>query len=255
MENKELIAKISLLKGIKPQDEWVFLKRQELLDKKTFPLPKKGFWGIFEDIERVFRLYLEKPALVMSSLAVAVFVGAVWHISTNSLPGDVLYPVKTAAQQVPLTFSSEDDRPFLQIELAQKRLEDVKRVVETNKGKNLSSAIKVFEANVEEASKSLAEIVENQPERALQASRGVVQLQKEKSAIEQILGTKIGKEQEEAFESTTKLLVENELSDLETRSLTEEQQELLKEAQDAYEQEDYQEALTHIWNLLNNNEG
>lgn len=255
MDDKEIIAKISLLKEIKPRQDWVILTRSRIVELESQKIDlasrKRPIWGIVDFISAL-RYYLEKPAFVMPFLALSVSAGLVWQMSSKSLPGDTLYLVKAAVERVPFTFSSEEEKPFLQLELTQKRLDDLKKIAESNnKVKNLPSAIEEFEANVSEVSKSLASIVENQPEKALQAGREIVQLQKEKSEIEKILGTTIGGEETQELEDATKLLVENELADLETRLLTAEQQELFEVAKAAYEAGDYQTALETIWILLN----
>jgi len=245
MEEKELIAKISLLKDIKPQDEWVVLNRQRL-----FPLQAKRTWGILDQFA-FFLKYLEKPAFVMPVLAIVVAGGIGWNLSTQSLPGDALYSLKSAVERVPLNLSSKEERPFLQLELAQRRLDDLKKIAESDNTGNLPSAIQEFESNVFAASKGFAEIVENQPDKALQASREVVQLQRDTREIEKILGVVIGKEETEEFEDTTRILVENEIQHLEDRTLTEPQQELFNEAKIAAENQDYPSALEKIWMLSN----
>jgi len=246
------LAKLSILKDIKPREEWVILARKRIFEaepaRQELPLQDSRLSVIFKRIEVLVR-YFEQPAFVMPALALVVSAGVVWHVAQSSLPGDTLYPIKAAVEHVPMTFSSEEEKPFLQLELAQKKLDDLKRVAQSNKVKNLPLAIKEFEANVSEISESVAAIVEKQPGKALQASKGVVRLQKEKLEVEKILGTKIGEKEDEELNSATKLLVENELADLETRLLTEVQAELFQTAKTAYEQGDYQTALEKIWLL------
>jgi len=126
---------------------------------------------------------------------------------------------------------------------------DLKAVALQNRVKNLPLAIEEFETNALKVSEGFIEIVENHPENALQASKQVVQLQKEKSEVEQILGTKIGQDQNEKIANAMKDLVEYEVAYLETRSLTEEQEQLFKEVKSMMEQEDYASALEKIWEL------
>ena len=252
MEEAQVLAKLSLLKEIKPREEWVLLVRNRIFEaepaREALPLQDSRLSVIFKRIEVLVR-YFEQPVFVMPALALVISAGVVWHVAQNSLPGDALYSLKAAVDNVPMTFSSAEEKPFLQLELAQKKLDDLKRVAESNRAKNLPLAIKEFEANVSEISESLAAIVEKQPERALQAGKGVVRLQKEKLEVEKILGTKIGEKEDAELDSATKLLVENELADLETRLLTDEQTELFQAAKTAYEQGDYQTALEKIWLL------
>ncbi|MEK7542503.1 MAG: DUF5667 domain-containing protein [Patescibacteria group bacterium] len=255
MEDKALIAKLSYLKEIKPKQEWVVLTRQRLLGEKTqgvaLPLQKGSFWGMVEGVGRLLAK-LERPAFAIPALACLVGGAAVWQGALESLPGDTFYPLRAAVEQVPLRFSTVEERPFREFALAQRRLADLKVIAEQNRVKNLPSAIQEFEANASRISEGFLQIVENQPEKALQASRQMVHLQKEKSEVEKILGTKIGEEQEKEIENATKRLVEYELAYLETRSLTEEQKRLFETAKTTAGQEDYASALETIWKLSQN---
>ena len=246
MEDKELIAKISHLKEVKPREDWVLLTRQRIIGEA---LQKGRFWGMVEEIGRLAAGYMAKPAFVIPVLACVVAGGAVWQGALKSLPGDMLYPLRAALEQVPLRLSTQEERPLREFARAQQSLADLKVVAERNKVKNLPSAIQEFEANASKVSEGFIAIVENQPEKALQASRQVVQLQKEKSEVEMILGTKIGEEQEEEIEDATRKLVEYEFSYLETRSLTEEQEKLFEQAKASAAEGDYATALETVWTL------
>ncbi|MBI2098130.1 MAG: hypothetical protein HYT49_00495 [Candidatus Wildermuthbacteria bacterium] len=261
MEDKDLIVKLSYLKQIQPRGEWVVLTRQRLLGNETqrelFPLQNKHFWGMVGGIGRFMEFMVrsaQRPAFVIPVLTFLVAGGAVGRTVFESLPGDTLYPLKVAAEQVHLRLAGEEQRPAREFALAQQRLSDLRMVAEQNKVKNLPLAIQEFEANASKISEGFVQIVENEPSRALQASRQIVQLQKEKSEIEKILGTKIGEGQEEEIQDATRRLVEYELAYLETRSLTEEQKELFEEARISVEQGDYAGALEHIWTLSQINE-
>lgn len=256
MGEKELIKKLSHLKQIKPREEWIVLVRQRLFEQEAQPMPaplqKERFWDMLQGIGRFIRFmvkYAERPAIVIPLLALIVAGGAIGKGVLESLPGDTLYPLRSAVEQVSLRLSDVEERPFLEFDLAQQRLSDLKMVAERNSLKNLPAAIQEFEANASKVSEGFLQIVENQPEMALQASRQIVQLQKEKSEVEQILGTKIGEEQEEEIKDTIRILVEYEVAYLETRSLLEEQELLLENVKILIEEGDYEAALETIWTL------
>ena len=244
MKEEEVIAKLTLLKEIKPKEDWVVLSRNKIMGVESEPIRLKDQRKIL-DIVHFFRYirYIEKPAVVIPLLAILVVGGIAIEQTSSSVPGDILYPVRT---------SLERTQQLNNIELAQLRLADLKEVVEANRVKNLPSTIREFEMSVEKASRSLAELVEKDPEKALQVGREIVQLQKAKSEIEQILGTKIGEDQEVELTNSTRKVVEYELAYLETRSLTEEQKELFESAKISAEQEDYAAALETIWILSQN---
>ena len=102
----------------------------------------------------------------------------------------------------------------------------------------------------------MAEIVENQPEKALQVGRVIVQLQEEKSEVERALGALLNGGEEGELDAGTqfvKEIVENVLDD-ENDLLTEEQQALLQEAEEAYEKGEYHEAFEKVWLASNGSE-
>ena len=196
--------KVQVVYGVKTKEDWVLLRKNQLVGKgEHSESDAKGmhFLGVLTRIGKMLGRSLARAARVMPVLAFLVAGGAVWQGASDSLPGDRLYPIKTTIEQVPLRFSAEE-RSLREFEIAKLRLADLKFVAEQNKVKNLPSAIEEFEANALKVSKDFLEIVENQPENALQASKQVVQLQKEKYEIEKMLGMKIGGDQEEEIASS-----------------------------------------------------
>ena len=248
MDEKDLVQKISLLKEIKPKDTWVLFAKTRILAQNNAELnaqPRKSLVGQVEHLVSYLR-YFNKPAYVFAVLAFVVLGGVGYKVSQNSLPGDALYSVRSAVEK-----ATTGSGPLVSLEIAQRRLEDLRKVVEGNKVKNLSSATKEFNLSVAEVSKDLLALVENEPKKALQASRELVQLQKDKAQIEQILGASIGVEETLELTNATKALVESELNDLVIRSLTSEQKELLEQAIIAYQAEDYGLSLENIWSISN----
>jgi hypothetical protein len=253
MEEQEIRRKVQLLYTIKPREDWVVLTRNRFLPVKEDAvgnaLQKGGFWGIVKAAGRSFGSYIERPAFVIPAFTLLIVGGVVLQGVSVSLPGDTLYPIRTAAEQVPLHFVVVENRPFHEFDLAQQRLADLGAVAKQNKVKNLPSAIQEFEEKASKASEGFLSIVENQPQNALQASRQMIELQKEKLEIERILGTKIGEEQEKEIQGTLRKLVEYEIGYLETRSLTEEQKTLFEDAKALIGEENYEKALETIWRI------
>ncbi|OHA67118.1 MAG: hypothetical protein A3C82_02620 [Candidatus Wildermuthbacteria bacterium RIFCSPHIGHO2_02_FULL_47_12] len=247
MEEKDLITKLTLLKEIRPRENWViFAKTRIFADSKPIAADKdvrskaSNILGeVFETLS--FFRYMTKPAYVLPLLAVLVFGGITLQASRNSLPGDALFSVKSAIEKATMS----------NLELAQQRMGDLKTIAQENKVRNLSETIKEFKASVGEVSKNIAGLVDKDSGRALQAGRDLVQLQKDKAAIEQILGTALDGDTEKELKSATKYLVENELEDLLTRTLTEAQKALLEEGIMAYQAENYELALEMVWKISN----
>lgn len=251
MEERDLIAKLTLLQEIKPRDNWVILTKSRVLAQLTqnnaelYAEPRGSWVGQLGHLVSYLR-YLERPALVFAVLAFVVMGGLGFQVSQNSLPGDALYSVRSALEK-----ASMGSDPLASLGIAQRRLEDLNKVVQENKVKNLSSATQAFSQSVAEVSKDFLALVENDPDKALQASRELVQLQKDKAQIEQILGAEIGGKELSELQSVTKFLVESELNDLLERTLTAEQKGLLEQAIVAYQSGNYEVALEKIWEVSN----
>ncbi|MCH7828889.1 hypothetical protein IH982_03470 [Patescibacteria group bacterium] len=249
-DEKNLVQKLTLLKSIEPKDNWVlFAKNRILEDGAKMPQVVGHFVSYLRYLEKAtfaLRATVAKPAYVFAALAFVVLGGVGYKISQNSLPGDALYSVRSVIEKA--TIGSD---PLASLEVAQRRLQDLRKVVEGNKVKNLPQATKDFNLSVTEVSKGLLALVENEPDKALQLSRELVQLQKDKAQIEQILGAAIGEEEALELTNATKVFVESELTYLLNHTLTEEQNALLRKALFDYQAEDYEAALEKIWAISN----
>jgi len=260
-QEKNLVQKISLLKDIQPKSNWVlYVKTRILADYERIyadagvghesligqTLLRQGFGGRVGHLVSYLR-YLEKPAFVLSAMTFLVLGGVGYQVSQNSLPGDALYSLRSAIERA--TMGSD---PLASLEIAQRRLEDLKKVVEGNKVRNLSSATQEFNQSVETATKGFLALVENEPKKALQVSRELVQLQRGKTEIEQTLGASLGEEENSELQNATRILVEMEFADLTTRTLSAEQEELFKQAVSAYKEQRYEQALEYVWLIANN---
>lgn len=246
MEEKDLIEKLSSLKKTEPRNSWVLFAKRQILNQAQEEVGQR--FNLAKEVGHLlsYALYLERPAYIFAVLALVVFSGVGYKLSQNSLPGDTLYSVRSAIEKA--TTKTDSFSTFV---VAQRRLEDLRKVVEGNKVKNLSQATEEFNLSVAEVSKGFLALVENEPEKALQVSRELVQLQEGKAQVEQILGAVIGEEETSSLINLTKTLVEAELNDLQERTLTDEQGALLTQAVTFYEQEDYARALENIWMISN----
>ncbi|MDO8474017.1 MAG: hypothetical protein Q7S62_00460 [bacterium] len=239
MDEKELTTKLSLLKNIKPRENWVIFAKSQILSLAKEEVRRSWIEDVFATVS--FLRYMTKPAYVLPLLLVFVLGGVTLQASKNSLPGDALFTVRSIFEKATLN----------NLELVQKRMGDLQKIAQENKVRNLSETVKEFKENVGRVSRNIALLVDKEPGKALQAGLELVQLQKDKAAIEQILGTALDGDTEKELKSATKYLVENELEDLLTRTLTDEQKKLLEEGIIAYQVEDYESALEAVWKISN----
>lgn len=115
----------------------------------------------------IFR-FKTMPIPLIIGLIVALASGGTVAASQNSLPGDALYPVKILSEDavVAMVFSPEQKAEF-RLNLAQKRIEEIGKVLEESEGKGngksaeaLQKALNNFDAQVQRVLDKTAEIKE-----------------------------------------------------------------------------------------------
>ncbi len=128
-------------------------------------------------IPRQVFVFVARPIAV---LAMVMSIGGVGWIASasaaNSLPGDMLYSVKMAAEKTKVVFVSavgdDEEQAKLHLELAVRRAEEVKLVLEKKNDATLPAsaaekkAMKNLKDNLEKSSKALESMAQKNPEKA-----------------------------------------------------------------------------------------
>jgi hypothetical protein len=251
IEEKKLIEKLEEMSNIKPDADWVLLAEQKITAcepaKKTFAWIDLGF--------------VAKPAfsLAFSAIAVVSLTGGVGlSLAQNALPGDLLYPVKKASQNVRMAFVSNKDMPMAQLELAQTKLEELAKVTrqDKNQGQKLAASIAETQRTIEKASKSLKQMSDtDKQEFARQVVGQLESLKTQQKIIEQTIRTDIINDVQksalaESAAAYYKLYLDSEIERLENSSLTEAQELLLSDAKKALEESEVEEALDIVVNQI-----
>lgn len=139
MEEKDLIRKIQLLKQVKPKEDWVIFcrsrlafrlemeRKRGLLNKDLFALREVfAFWRVKQPglaFKAAYALILVLGVILVSGALVAL-------AAMNSAPGSPLYPVKLVIEKARVSASfSDEGRLQLRTEIADKRLQELKEVV------------------------------------------------------------------------------------------------------------------------------
>jgi hypothetical protein len=209
---KEVIEKVRLLKQIKPEKKWVFLTKEKILGKPIFfPFLKPAFAGL-------------------------LFILILFGLSFTSLPGEPFYLIKKLVERGQTVFVPEEERPKLELELANKRLEELSKIAEKNDVKKLAPAINEAKESVAQATKNLVKSKKIDREIAKKA----LELEKRKQEVEKVLGTKII---EEVTEDPTMLVAKYLIEDFENRTLTEDQKQILEKAKGYFENGDFTKVL------------
>ena len=229
MEDKDLIFELKRLNQIKPDKEWVVLTKKRILGEAKPSLPYLFF----------------KPAYAFLTLALILLI-SLPVFAQFSLPGHPLYPIKKITERAKSYFVPEKEKPAYQLELVQKRLEELKILAEKNETTKLPSAFKEVKETASQATKNLVKSKPIDP-KVLEKSVEVAKIKKE---IEnKVLATNLGIEEKE---DPIKTMVEIIISDFEGRSLTKEQKEIFEKAKLNYQQGNFEEALILLQNLSEN---
>jgi long-subunit acyl-CoA synthetase (AMP-forming) len=161
-------------------------------------------------------------------------------LSFTSLPGEPFYLIKKLVERGQTVFVPEEERPKLELELANKRLEELSKIAEKNDVKKLAPAINEAKESVAQATKNLVKSKKVDKE----IVQKTLELEKKKQEVEKVLGIKlIEGETEEALENSLKEKSEYLIKDLENRTLTEDQKQILEKAKEYFENGDFAKAL------------
>lgn len=236
MNEKQLIRKIGLLNQIKPEKDWAVLVKRQIIGEQVKP-------GFIENVIEVFQALpglALKPALV--SLAVIALLGGVAGFAQTALPGNPLFTIKRTTEKIGLVFVPMGEQPKAQLELANRRLEELSTIAQGNKTKNLASAISEFKASVSQAAQDMNK-VESSSKFVREIAGQVRQIDEKKEKIE-ALGVIVG-ETNELNEALARI-VGNEIKDIEGRSLTDGQAKTLEQAKADFERGDFEQALEKL---------
>jgi len=228
MTETKLIKQIKELRKIKPRKDWVLLTKTQILGEEKravlFPFFRPAYAGLF---------------LVLLLLGFFEF-------SQGALPGESLYYLKKITERSQIILSSEQERPRLNLELVNKRLEELNQIAQNNEMRKLAPALKEYQASIFEAAKSLTKMTATTSDSLV--IKGIAEetqkLEKSKEILERtygIAGLEINEES-----NPTKVVVEWLIKDMEKTFLTEEDEKILEQAKQDFENGNYSEALERI---------
>jgi len=240
MTEKDLIRKIKTLDEIKPDKDWAVLTKKQILGE--FEPRKQGILEIFQTLPRVSFGYKLSYRPVFVSLAVLLVLVGVFGLSQKALPGDLLFPVKMLTEKGELLFIPKNQLAKTQLEIANRRLQELRLVAEENKIRNLATAINEFQGSVNKAAvqiKSLNDSPKLTKEIILEARK----IAENKAKVES-LGVVMDDTQD--LNQALSALVEREIKDLEQRSLTEDQAKILVQVRDDFEAGNLEKALENL---------
>ena len=240
MNQRNLIKKIQTLKQIEPEKDWVVLTKRQIVGFEDIQM-KPGFTDQVLEVFQVLPGFNYKLALATIIAVIAVLGGTI-GFSQAALPGDLLYPVRKLVDKTGYLFVTKEDQPKLGLEVANKRLEELSIIAQNNQSKNLAPAINEFKQSTIEAAGKL-KIVNGSPKLTREIVKETEKLRENKEKIE-ALGVVVGDNEELA--QALSQLVEREINDLNDRSLTDDQKQILEQAKQDFEAGNYGKALEGI---------
>lgn len=147
-----LVRKIKKLQRITPSASWLESQRSFLLyeigraqnqkqekARKTFlSFPVFNFRKLFRP---AFAVALASVVLISSISTVGVI-----SASQNTLPGDLLYPVKTVIEKTQFTFTAgPESRTKLSVKFASQRIDEFSQLIDkSDKGQDIGNTVKKF---------------------------------------------------------------------------------------------------------------
>lgn len=242
MEDKKIIAQLKSLRQIKPDQQWVYLTKGRILGEVELA-EKQSLAALFNNLLFQYRMVL--PTLIIIGLA-----GGTLIFAKGSLPGDALYPVKLAAEKGMAALANKDQKPAANLELAEKRLEELNALSEQKKVASLPEAIKEYKSAKATAKKEMADLVRENPKQAVKIAKEVGETLKNIDAKERQVNAILGLEDDA---TTTKEVVQGVTDDQaivsaliqnwEQSTLTDDQKNDLDRVKDLYERGQYEKAL------------
>ena len=252
MTEKKLISKIQQLQQIKPGQNWVVFTKERILGEE-FGIKRERMFKVgclrsgIEQFEKFFQHRFAFASLAVLMIFAGVF-GA-FGLAQNSLPGDSLFSLKKITEKSQAVFVSEKDQSRYNLEIVNKRLDDLTKVAENNKINNLASAIKEVQKSEEQAVESLHNIeIKKDSKKVEEIANQVKKIVQKKQELKKVYGV-AGLEESNKDADSTEIVVEWLIEDMESKSLTMEQEKSLAEAKQEYEKGNYSQALETI--LLN----
>lgn len=173
--DKSVIKRIELLKSIQPSKEWSVQTRDILfaqiraqgqaVNAKSSRVA--GVWAytrstLSTTYQYSIGLLFERPLALASALSVFVIsvLGAFFY-AQSTMPGNPLYAVKRTTEGVRIALASPDDQAALEIELADRRMEEIQALVDKEettpeeKAKNVSELIATASQNLANMKKTM----------------------------------------------------------------------------------------------------
>jgi len=229
MTEKELINNLKELKAeVQPDKEWVNVTKTQIFNESEVFSGEENNKIRFTSI---FNLGSFQKRAVATALASIIIVIGLFGFAERSVPGDSFYALKKLKEEGAAMLVSSVDRPLYELERANRRLEEMEKIVHNNETENLAPAINEYKESVHSASEEIKKADPNK-ETVDKIAKEIEDLKENESKFEAQTYTSLGGGVTEADQELKKKRIETLIDDLNKRSLTEKQKEALKEVKE-----------------------
>jgi len=174
MEEKDIIQKLQSLKQIKPNRDWANWLKANILQTK----PQNSLYNKPRIKLAVFSFISKYQKTLVPSLLAFFFVCS-FAFAQTTLPGSVLYPIKTLTQNAKIHFASENTKPVVRLNVAKTKMEDLGKV--ENHKKEIIAIAKDIGKDLETVPLEIKKI--NKKQIALDVSKDIQERSKDLKAM------------------------------------------------------------------------
>jgi len=192
MQEKDLIQKLQDLKQIKSNSDWANWLKANILQTK----PQSGLYDKPKIKLAVFSFISKYQKTLVPSLLAFFFIFS-FAFAQTTLPGSVLYPIKTLTQNTKIYLASENTKPIVRLEVVKARMEDLSKV--ENHEKEISAIAKNIGKDLEIVPEEIKKI--NKKHIALNVSKDIQERSKDLKELADKISLLEEKEREELNKS------------------------------------------------------
>lgn len=191
MNEKDLLNKLSEFKQIKPNHDWVVWLRSNILEKNQLKT-------IFEKPKITLANFNYKYQKTFIPVLLGLFIITSFGFAQTTLPGNILYPLKTLTQNAKIYLASNDDKPVVHLEVVKSRMEDLSKTQNCESEK--IAMVKKINEDLEKVPQEIEKI--NKKQKVLDVSKNI----QEKSKDLNLITEKIILDEKEKQELNQKVL-------------------------------------------------
>lgn len=239
---KQLIEELKALKDIKPRQEWVILAKSQIFNNAedrgviVNPARKASIFDVIASINIQRRLAYSFASLVF------IFVGLV-GFAQYTMPGDLLFPVRKITERSEAALAGQTELRQNAATL-NNRINDLAKAAKDGKKDNIPATISEINTKASELVKDIKQKTVEDPETLKEIAASLKVLADVTSADQDLENTADVKDLYQA-------VVESQIADFKTATLTDEQAIILLEAEALYEKGENVEALEKILEITN----